>query len=175
MCKEIWRDIEGYEGLYRVSSLGNVSSIKKKKVSVLNKSTGYLQVDLYKNNKRKKHSVHRLVALHFLKTIEGKNIVNHLNSLKTDNRLENLEWCNKSENFLHYWGKSSKIGYWSGKMSFDNPNSKKVLGFCFKTNKLLFVFGSASEAARNGFSQGLVSAVARGERSHHKNIIWKYE
>lgn len=175
--KEVWKDIKGYEGLYQVSNLGRVKSVKcivSIKKLTLNKKTGYLQVDLYKKNNRKKLYVHRLVLIAFKGFNDVLTIVNHKNSNKQDNVLSNLEWSDKSKNAIHYWNNSGAVGYWLGKTSYQNPNSKKVKGYCFKTNKLLYVFGSASEAVKLGFNQGLVSAVARGERSHHKNIIWKY-
>jgi hypothetical protein len=177
MHKEIWKDIKGYEGLYQVSNLGRVKSIKDKitlKTPTLNKATGYYQIDLYKNNKRKKFTLHRLVICMFLGVHSSLKLVNHKDGVKTNNSINNLEWSNKKLNALHYWSNEDNSGFWLGKTSYKNPNSKEVKGFCLKTNKLLYVFGSASEAARNGFNQGLVSAVARGERVHHKNIIWKY-
>ena len=99
---EKWKDIEGYEGAYQVSNLGRVRSLKFGRVKVLRPekcTCGYLCVNLYKNGKRKHLSVHRLVADAF---IHNDNIfnteVNHRNEDKTDNRVTNLEWCDRQYN-----------------------------------------------------------------------------
>lgn len=102
---EIWKDIPGFEGHYKVSNLGNVLSFKKGKTKIktttLDKKQGYVMVILHMNNKPKTIRVHRLVALAFLEQIEGKDFVNHKNGIRHDNRLENLEWCTKQENSIH--------------------------------------------------------------------------
>lgn len=114
---EIWKDVVGYEGYYEVSSYGRVRSVSRfvntgilhsetkyhvGKILKLNlKKTGYLTADLSKNNRVKTLSVHRLVANAFIPHIEGKNVVNHKNLNKTDNRIENLEWVTYKENSVH--------------------------------------------------------------------------
>lgn len=103
--KEQWRDVEGYEGMYQVSDLGRVRSLKFGKVRVLSPSKnkyGYLCVGLSKENKRKTVKVHRLVAVAFIpNSDESKTIINHINEDKTDNRVENLEWCTAQYNVTY--------------------------------------------------------------------------
>ena len=101
---EIWKDVNGYEGDYQVSSLGRVKSFKYGKEKILKPgkgSRGYLTVSLSKNKKGKTIKVHRLVALAFIKNPQGKRTVNHINGVKADNRLSNLEWATDSENIKH--------------------------------------------------------------------------
>lgn len=99
---EIWKDVNGYEGLYKVSNQGNILIVKKKRnQNLLKAKNGYLLVDLYKNGLKKRISSHRLVALHFLTNTENKPQVNHINGIKEDNRVENLEWVTASENQIH--------------------------------------------------------------------------
>jgi len=108
---EIWRDINGYEGYYQVSSIGTVKSLErigcdgrliKSRILKPSKSNyGYLRVILYKFSEAKHFSINRLVALTFIPNPENKPQVNHLNGIKTDDRLENLEWVTYSENCKH--------------------------------------------------------------------------
>lgn len=100
------KSVEGQEGRYLVNEHGEVfSSIhgEIKKLKPIAWSDGYLRVPLYfkQGGGRKMASVHRVVAEAFLPKIQGKGLINHKNGIKTDNRLENLEWCNHSENQRH--------------------------------------------------------------------------
>lgn len=99
---EHWKDIDGYDGLYQVSDLGRVRSLKFGNVRVLRAykdKDGYLKLYLYKDGKRKPFLVHRLVVQAFIPNYsDSKNEVNHINEVKTDNRATNLEWCDRQYN-----------------------------------------------------------------------------
>lgn len=99
---EIWKKIEGFED-YEVSNLGRVKSIKKGKERILKPAInikGYLRVNLCENGKKKEMKIHQLVAIAFLgHTPNGmKTVINHINFVRTDNRLENLEITTTREN-----------------------------------------------------------------------------
>ena len=103
--QEQWRDIDGYDGMYQVSDIGRVRSLKYGKVRVLRarkNSGGYLQVNLCKNCVGNNIFVHRLVANAFIpNSDETKTQINHKNEVKTDNRVENLEWCTAKYNITY--------------------------------------------------------------------------
>lgn len=110
---EIWKDIKNFDN-YQVSNFGRV---KRKSCAIVYKNgnlchykekllkqdivKGYMRVTLSQSNIQKRFLVHRLVAEYFIIKVEGKNCVNHLNGIKTDNNLYNLEWCTYSENEKH--------------------------------------------------------------------------
>ena len=91
-----WKDIEDYEGLYKISEWGDVLSIghgRKKLLKPFKTEKGYLAVSLWKNGQSKKYRVHRLVASAFCEGADYFPCVNHIDEDKTNNYYENLEWC----------------------------------------------------------------------------------
>jgi hypothetical protein len=128
--KEVWLPIKGYEGYYEVSNIGNVkriSSFRGVNKAYLNgyylkpqdNGKGYLRIKLTVNNKSKRFMLHRIIAEAFIPIIEGKNVINHINGIKKDNRIENLEWCTQSENVQH----SVRIGTF-GTLSKNKKNKR---------------------------------------------------
>lgn len=113
--KEKWKKIDGYDGGYEISNLGRVKSMwrfrslhgkivkvsKEHMMTLSDNGNGYLIVSLKNNNARKNYYVHRLVATYFLKEIDGKNVVNHIDYNKKNNNVLNLEWCTQLENTRH--------------------------------------------------------------------------
>lgn len=137
---EIWKDIEGFSGLYQISNLGNVKSLSKKVNSrfglhrnvrervmkATDRGNGYLCVCLCKDGSKELHSVHILVATHFINNPDNKPEVNHIGGNTKDNRWFKLEWATRQENI----DEAFERGAW------DNMNNKYkgVLNRCAKLN-----------------------------------------
>ena len=155
---EVWKDVAGYEGLYKVSNKGNVFSVERKDTlgrkrggvklrPSHNNTGGYLSVDLYKNGIKEKKRVHRLVAEVFIPNPNYHSEINHKDENKTNNHVENLEWCTSKYNINH--GTRTK------------RTSKKVRAINIKTGEVT-TFSSTAESGRKGYDQGAVSKACRG-------------
>lgn len=173
MEKEIWMNIEGYEDIYQVSNFGRVKSKKYKKDRILKPKmckSGYLQVDLYVNGVSTHKYVHRLVLSTFNpKSDAQKNQINHINEIKTDNRLKNLEWITQSDN-LKYGTRTERVSKALRKSKCCRPVLQLTKdGFIVKR------WYSISEAKRSGFSHVKISECCNGKRMYYRNYVWKFE
>jgi hypothetical protein len=140
MQEEIWKDVVGYEGMYQVSNLGNVKSLSRivkyqenhsglRKERILKQNltkSGYVHVVICINKLNKTVKVHRLVALAFIQNTENKHSVNHINGIKYDNRVENLEWVTHSENIIHAYKTGLKKGIRGNKSHLSKLTIKEV-------------------------------------------------
>ena len=167
--EEIWKDIDGYEGLYQVSNQGNIrslnyggtGSIKNLKPKRMGE---YLGVCLCKGGKWHKYLyVHRLVAFHFVGGYTEGFTVNHLNENKWDNRAVNLEWCTQKENGMYGTGRERS-----------NHSHKKPVKQIGANGEIVRVFGGASETGKAGFHPSLVTACCKGKAQTHKGYEWRY-
>ncbi len=176
---EMWKDIKDYEGYYQISNLGRVKSInfnntKQEKLMALTTTwDGYKKLRLSKMGKAKAYLSHRLVAVQFISNFENKPFVNHINGIKSDNRIENLEWCTQSENCIHSMKVLGNISGATGKTGYLNKNSKEV--HQYTTNgDFIGKYGSQKEAERKtGIGQGLISRCVRGVINQTNGYIFK--
>ena len=182
---EIWKDIYfeengevyDYRGLYQVSNEGKVKSLKfgkEKNLKEKKHKSGYLQVDLYKDGKGKMFYIHRLVAHLFIENNDSlnKTQVNHIDEDKSNNSVENLEWCTPKENTNH--GTRNKRTSESLKGE-NNPNSKQVI--CINTG---IIYPSAMEAERQtGVDHSNIIRCCQGKlksagKLNGEKLVWKY-
>lgn len=170
--KEIWKDIENYEGLYQVSNLGRIKSFPRngtiKQERILKQTidnNGYLIVGLHKNNKAKKVCVHWLVANAFIPKKETDEVINHIDGNKLNNTLNNLERCTQSHNVKE-----------SIRLGLQIPhNEKPVMQYDLQEN-FVKEWKSACEAERQlKISQANISACCRGVRKTTGKFIWRFK
>ena len=169
---EVWKDVKGYKGLYQVSNLGRVKSLDRKidvkakdkkkhkrkyKETILKQCDNgnvYLYVNLYKNKKVCRKRVNRLVAIAFLDNPNNYPIVNHINGIKTDNRLENLEWVTHQENILHAID--------NGMIDVKIPEkTAKFIRDRYDENDIRYT--AKAFAVRFGISESYVKSIANGD------------
>ena len=183
--KEIWKDIEGYEGLYQVSTKGRVKSLERKtltKTGILLKTEehildgnidryGYCRVHLFNQNCDKTFLVHRLVAKAFIPNPLNLPSINHKNEIKTDNCVENLEWCTVKYND-NYGNRNKRMSATQRKRRplFNRPVIQYSLD-----GKEIARYDSAYYAAKvTGVLAGSITSVCRGRFSQTGGYRWKY-
>ena len=163
---EIWKDIQGYEGLYQVSNLGTVKSCyfrKSEKILKPRKNHyGYLRFNLYKNGKSKTISAHKLVAVTFIPNPENKPQVDHINAVKTDNTIENLRWVSAKENIRN----PLNMAHLRDKY---NPKAHKVKNT--DTNEIFYTVKEASIKYNVSYSSIIQAIKKKGKSSGYH---WEY-
>lgn len=178
--KEIFKTIDGYEGIYQISDTGRIKSLKFGKEKILNpikNNRGYLQVGLCVNGKLKAYRIHRLVCETFLNNPENKRTVNHKNGIKTDNRLENLEFATHNENNKHAHDNGLNKGTWTGKFGTNHNRSIPICRYT-KSGNYIDEFAGANEAYRKtGINQSSITMCCKGNKNytHAGGYIWKYK
>lgn len=181
---EVWKDIEGYEGIYQVSNLGRVRSLDREFVTKAGfaQSTkgcfikpfttrnGYLSVRLRTLISRKTYFVHRLVAQTFIPNPDCLPIINHRDENKQNNRVDNLEWCTQEYN-VNYGSSLSKLSA----SHRNHPCLSKEVRQLLLTGELLHVYPSAKEAARQaGLSDSNIVRCCNAPSKTAGGYRWEY-
>ena len=196
MQKEIWKPIKGFENLYEVSSIGRVRSLghdawHKGRVLKphLDGKGNYLFVGLHSNGKTTLRNIHRLVAETFIPNPNNLPCVNHINEVKTDNRVINLEWCtieynsnygNAKKNMIDSRRKNNvqeeinrkikETKRKNGSLSCEKPVAQYTMD-----GTLISTYDSATDAERKtGISRCGIQRCCIGKYSQAKGFIWKY-
>lgn len=161
---EIFKNVVGFEGLYKVSNKGRLFSLLTFMFMNPNKSDkGYYKVGLRKNNKSHTKILHRLIAKAFIANPENKKEVNHIDGDKSNNCIDNLEWCTPSENMQHAFD-AGLIKLKSENSHFASLNNKQVLDI--RNAYRLGVFSQAEIARAYDVSSTCIYAIVN-------RISWK--
>ncbi len=189
---EEWRDIKGYEGFYQVSNLGRVKSLERtfysgenyqiektypeKQITIQRYSTGYCYVVLCVDAVAKKFKVHRLVAMAFIPNPDGKPCIDHINTVRDDNRVENLRWVDNIQNQrnpLTCAARSRSI------MGDNNPMKKRcrpVLQIVPDTGEVVAEYSGVKEAARQlGYDSGNISRCCNRKYDKCHGFIFRFK
>lgn len=165
MTREIWKDIEGYEGLYQVSNLGRVKRITTNRILKSSKHvSGYLMVNLSKNSVTSHQRIHRLVAQAFIPNPENKHDINHIDENKTNNHVSNLEWVTAQENSNH-GTRNERIS----KML-----SIPIIATNLKTRELTEFYGINDCARQLELQASNITHVLKGRRKQTGGYIFEY-
>ena len=168
---EIWKDIVGYEGHYKISNFGNVLSLnynrtghsQKLSLRIGHKRNNYVDVVLMKEGKSKRYKVHRLVAEAFIPNPKNFPQVNHKDCNPLNNRVNNLEWCNAKYN----------INYGDRHIKYGKSRGCRVAQYTLEGN-ILNTFYSIGEAARvTGLHKGNIYDSTIGKQKTCGGYIWK--
>lgn len=184
--QETWKDIADFNGIYQVSSFGRVRAIEriaeykrwgggKSKIikgkifqPTLNR-LGYLVVNPTLNGRNKSKTVHSLVASAFLEKPSYKVEVNHKNGIKSDNRVENLEWVTHQENILHSYAVLKRKKY----LGKEHWNSKAVYQYSL-SGQFIAKYNCVNDVERNGFNRISVLNAANKKQKKANGFIWSY-
>lgn len=205
MENEIWRNIEGYEGLYQVSNQGNVRSLNYKQTGMVQvlkpgkHTRGYLLVTLYKDGKAKGCKVHRLVAQAFLPNPDNLPQVNHKDENPSNNRVENLEFCTAKYN-TNYGSRNQRASE-SNRGKHHSEETKRKMSEArrgkhhseetkrkisetrsipvaqyTKEGNLIAIYYEIMEAERQtGIYHSGIAKCCKGKRKSAGGFIWKYK
>lgn len=155
--EEIWKDIEGYEGLYQISNLGRVKSLKTNKIlKYCISKTGYAYSSLTKNKIIKQKSVHRLVAKAFISNPDNLEEINHKDENKLNNNVNNLEWCSHKYN-MNYGTSRDKL-------------KRKII--CIETNEIFNSFAEIKKQKNYNITH--ICQCCKGKRKSSQGLHWKY-
>ena len=189
MKEEIWKDIEGYEGLYQVSNFGSVKRLESivsatskkgnefkiivpKKILKNRLCCGYYIVGLCKDSKSKNYRVNRLVAKAFIPNPNNYPCVNHKDGNKLNNDVDNLEWCTYSYNNKEAYRLGLKKPTWTGRCYDKHPTNQKVIQLDLDDKEIKL--WNSIQQAQDYLKINNISAVCRKKQKTAGGYKWKY-
>ena len=179
---EIWKDIEGYEGLYQISNLGRIRSLdvrtyqrnkfgkfqyvlhKGKVLKAQKQRNGYLTIDLHRKGQFKRQTIHRLVAEAFIPNNDNNKYINHKDNDILNNKVSNLEWCTQKYNIKYAYDYGNKI-----------PPNMRSINQIDNNGNIIATFISMQEAERKtNIRSANISKCCRKLRSRAGGYKWEY-
>lgn len=166
MTKEELKDIPGYENLYKADRNGNIYTCKYKRFLKPNDvGCGYLGVYLTKNKKAKTHKVHRLIAMTFIENNNNLPQVNHKDEDKSNNCVDNLEWCTFKYN-MNYGTRIRRVAI---------GHYKEVFKIDISNGNIIEKYNSISQASiLNELDSSSITKCCKGKRGSAGGYAWKY-
>ena len=175
--EELCKDIEGFEGYYKISNFGNVKSYDRAVIKTNNSVIGYLgkllipyndgrsylKVDLRKNNKRISVRVHRLVAKAFIPNPNNYPIINHKDENPSNNCSDNLEWCTQKYN----------CNYGTGKIRCAESHKKPIISIDKNNNKSYYKSAKDAAIILNVKSSSHITQAAKNQKTAY-GLKWEY-
>lgn len=177
---EIWKEIDGYYGLYQISNFGRVRSFKYGNPKILKEKTnnkGYKWVILCSNGIKNHFLIHRLVAKYFLDNENDYKIVNHIDENPSNNNVVNLEWCSQSDNIkksskFNTYNKINKIIYKTRK-SKNNDTDNRVRQLL--DGNIIKTFKNSIEVEKClGFDKSFILSCCRNKRKSAYGYQWQF-
>lgn len=171
--EEVWEDVEGFEGLYKISNLGRVYSLKKDAVmKYKHNNRKYAQITLTKDGKQHYFLVHRLVAMHFIDNPDNLPQVNHKDENKENNAASNLEWCTNKYNAL-YGTRIERTKNNKDYLKSREDMKRKVKGTSFD-GEVEVKLNSIKSARSLGFNTKKIIDCCQGKCEMYKGFKWEY-
>lgn len=190
MVREIWKPIKGYENNYEVSNMGNVRSLRYanngtdkkgsgiKNLKLILNNMGYYVVNLYHEGKMKQHHVHRLVAEAFMPNPNNLPVIDHISTITTDNRIENLRWCSIRDNVNNPISSKRRLdkcrALLKGKFGKDALTHKPVIQYTLDGD-FVKKWDCMMDACRfYHIDSGSLTRACQGEYHKVKGFAWRY-
>jgi len=186
---ELWVDVIGWEGYYKISTKSRLKRLSRKQVDVSGRfqnfkeklikptiSNGYQHVALNRNTYTEKHTLHRLIAIHFIDNPLNKPEVNHKNGVRCDNRMENLEWNTSSEQKIHAFDVLNGTIMPIGDLPENSYLMRPVKKINILTGETISIFESIKEAFQRGDAKNPYSVAdcCKGVYKKHNGYKWEY-
>ncbi len=161
---ETFKNIIDYENLYQISNLDNIKNLKTNRIlKNIKHSDGYFCISLFKDKKPKSFLIHRLVGIHFIPNPNNYSIINHIDTIKTNNCVDNLEWVNNRENISHGYKLKNKSSKYPG-VSLHKQSNKWKAGVHINGKEKHIGYYLTEELAAQAYNEYLIA----------NNIVNKY-
>lgn len=179
MVTDGWKDVKGYEGMYKVNAYGEILSMKKQppmKLKPYIQRNGYMMIRLYLGNgSHKDYPVHRLVAIAFIPNPENKREVNHIDGNKANNKLDNLEWVTPKENVKHAWENGLTKNTMASMTKRAEEHCTPIIATDMKTGESKAFKSQRIACEELGLPPSNVNKVLKGERHKCGGYTFRYD